>query len=179
MSKTQIIRPNMLTEAKLKQMKLPVRVRWHYDHLPAFQDDYTHDIISVDFKKGTFIQRYVHSGFVSPLPSHFTDAGMRIYKWGVWNDTNWLEVLPQPTKYYGRLLVRKGRMAGIYMPLRDLSLKDGLWEVREINDKIELVYIGKPAMPAKLYQELSLHELLGQPSSIMTKKEWKELTSDS
>jgi hypothetical protein len=77
------------------------------------------------------------------------------------------------------LLVRKGRMAGIYMPLRDLSLKDGLWEVREINDKIELVYIGKPAMPAKLYQELSLHELLGQPSSIMTKKEWKELTSDS
>jgi hypothetical protein len=82
-------------------------------------------------------------------------------------------------KYHGRLLVRKGRVAGLFVPLRDITLKNGIWEIREILGELTLVYIGEPAMQDDRYQSLSVQDLLGEASAVMTKEEWKELTSDS
>ncbi len=61
----------------------------------------------------------------------------------------------------GRILVRKGKTAGLFMPFSQPGqLKNGIWEVREVLGELTLKYIGVPALPDVQYQGLDPQGLL-------------------
>ncbi len=69
-----------------------------------------------------------------------------------------------------RLLVRKGKAAGLYLPLAQ-GLPTGIWEIRDIMGVLTLVRVGSPAMGDQRFQSLEVAELVGDPFACRTQKE--------
>lgn len=85
-----------------------------------------------------------------------------------------------PTRTLGRLLVRKGKTAGIFIPFPGRPLKNGIYEIREVMGEITLAFVGTPAMHDARYQGITLNELLAEAGTAgMTQKERDRLTTDA
>ncbi len=59
----------------------------------------------------------------------------------------------------GRLIVRKDKIAGLYIPFVPNGLESGIYNVEEILGEITIKRIGTPAMESVLYDSLDLNEL--------------------
>ena len=80
-------------------------------------------------------------------------------------------------KTLGRLLVRKGKTAGLFIPFGG-GLKSGIYELRSSPldpDGISLVWVGEPVLKDAAYQGLSVEGLVGCPEAGMTKTEWAQV----
>lgn len=74
-------------------------------------------------------------------------------------------------KILGRILARKGKTVGVFIPFQTDALENGIWELREILGEIQIVRIGKPALPDARYQALQPNDMVNSPFATMTKKE--------
>ena len=81
-------------------------------------------------------------------------------------------------KTLGRLLVRKNKTCGLFIPFEKNGLKSGIYELREIMDEVTLVYIGKPAMGEKRYEGIGVQDLVKNHNASMTKKEIKQIVDE-
>lgn len=70
----------------------------------------------------------------------------------------------------GRLLIRKDKIAGLYIPF-DTNFEAGLYDVREIMGEIQIVFKGIPAMNPGRLNGLSCDQLIQYPESLMTEEE--------
>lgn len=74
-------------------------------------------------------------------------------------------------KPLGRLLVRKGKTAGLFIPYPD-GLKPGLYHIEEAMGEVSLKYVGEPYTDEARLNGLDLNGLMSdRPSSIMTEEE--------
>ena len=82
-------------------------------------------------------------------------------------------------KPIGRIIARGEKMVGIYMPLGNTDLLDGIYEVRECMGELTIHRIGEPAMPRARFTGLDLNGLMAdRPYSVMTEAELKSVTQD-
>lgn len=81
-----------------------------------------------------------------------------------------------PFPVLGRLLVRKGKTAGLFIPF-DVpgQLPSGIYEIREVLGELIVARIGDPAMPDARYQGSSVEDLLGSGVAGMTAAELESL----
>lgn len=80
-------------------------------------------------------------------------------------------------KIYGRLLVRKNKNAGLYIPFNPDFLEEGIYEIRQNPwlEDLTIKYIGKPHMNITKYNALTIESLIQNPSSGMTKEEYSQV----
>ncbi len=72
-------------------------------------------------------------------------------------------------KIIGRLLVRKDRIAGVFIPFSNIS--PGLYEIREILGELTITFIGENASEERL-SALSLDEVFAERENhFFTEKE--------
>ena len=62
-------------------------------------------------------------------------------------------------KTLGRILVRKDKICGLFVPFRDSTLKEGIYSVDEFLDEILLRYVGIPHMHEDRLNGLDVSEL--------------------
>lgn len=85
---------------------------------------------------------------------------------------------PPPAKLYrslGRLLVRRGKVAGLFIPFGATGLASGLYEIREVIGELTVVRVGNPAMPDPMYQGVDVLSLVQNPEAAMTAAEYAEV----
>ncbi len=73
-------------------------------------------------------------------------------------------------KIIGRLVARKGKTAGLFLPIEGLD--QGIYEIREIMGEMSIVRIGMPDLKLARFNGLSLEGLMAtRPSCCMTQEE--------
>lgn len=81
-----------------------------------------------------------------------------------------------------RILVRKDKIAGLFIPLGNpiLHMNPGIWEVRETLETYTLRFIGKPAMPEPRLNGINLDCLLDERQfALMTEQELESVRPSS
>lgn len=78
-------------------------------------------------------------------------------------------------KKLARICVREGQVCGLFIPLKDNNLKQGVYEIREILGELIVVRIGDPIMSLERYNGLSLENLYDERSqtAITKEEQWK------
>lgn len=70
----------------------------------------------------------------------------------------------------GRILIREGNIIGLFFPYSANRLKYGIYEIHEILDELQLVYIGEPALENKRVNALDFTSLQ-DPQVMLTSQE--------
>lgn len=78
----------------------------------------------------------------------------------------------------GRLLVRKGKTCGLFIPLVKDPVEPGIYELRNILGALTLVRIGTQAMSEAQVNARGVGDLVGDPSALMTEEELAGITQD-
>lgn len=78
----------------------------------------------------------------------------------------------------GRLLVREGKTAGLFIPFDAGVLCPGIWEVQEVLDTFQLVFIGPPLMSEAMGNGREIGDLIKEPSALMTRAELEAATAE-
>jgi hypothetical protein len=73
----------------------------------------------------------------------------------------------------GRLLVRKDRIAGLFLPMPN-GLAPGIYEIRELMGEYHLKLIGQSCMQEPRLNGLELNGLMSEPHCIMTTEELRK-----
>ncbi len=72
----------------------------------------------------------------------------------------------------GRLLVRKDKIAGIFIPIGG-NLQAGLYDVQEVMGEIQIRYVGNPVLAEGALNGLDLNGLMDRrPEPFMTSSEY-------
>lgn len=69
-------------------------------------------------------------------------------------------------KHVGRLLVRKGKIAGLFIPVQE-GMKEGIYNVVEIMGEIQVRFVGPSAMPEPRLNGIDILGVFNERGSTM------------